>query len=101
MPRMKHNDLPSRDAAESMALTALGWLASQPELLPDFLSATGAAPDTLRDAATQPAFLGAVMDFILSDDAHVTAFCDASNLPYTAPMFARAALPGGDLPHWT
>jgi len=101
MPPMKQDDLSSRDAAESMALQALGWLASQPELLPDFMAATGAAPETLRDAASQPEFLGAVMDFILSEDAMVTAFCDSARLPYMAPMRARAALPGGDLPHWT
>ncbi|QUS34798.1 DUF3572 domain-containing protein [Falsirhodobacter algicola] len=94
-------DLPSRDAAERMALQALAWLAARPELLPDFLSATGASPGELRQAAAQPAFLGAVMDFILSDDAHVIAFCDMAGLPYTAPMRARAVLPGGDLPHWT
>lgn len=101
MPRMKQDNLPSRDAAESMALQALGWLASQPDLLPGFLAMTGADADSLRGAASQPAFLGAVMDFILSEDAHVIAFCDAAGLPYTAPMRARAVLPGGDLPHWT
>lgn len=98
---MNPNDLPSRDAAETIALQALGWLAAQHELLPAFMAMTGAEAGSLRDAAAQPAFLGAVMDFILSDDAHVTAFCDAAGLPYTAPMRARAVLPGGDLPHWT
>ncbi|WP_128253283.1 DUF3572 domain-containing protein [Falsirhodobacter deserti] len=93
--------LPSRDAAETTALRALAWLGSQPDLLPGFMAATGADPSSLRQAAGQPAFLGAVLDFILSEDAHVTAFCDAAGLPYTEPMRARAVLPGGDLPHWT
>lgn len=96
------NDAPlGRTAAEQIAIQALGWLAQDHERLPGFMAATGAAPDTLRSAAAQPAFLGAVLDFILSDDANVIAFCDAAGLPYTHPMRARAALPGGDLPHWT
>lgn len=100
IPRMK-DDLPSRDAAERTALQALGWLAAQPELLPDFLAATGASPDSLREAAARPEFLGAVMDFLLSEDSLVIAFCDTAHLPYTLPMRVRAVLPGGDLPHWT
>jgi hypothetical protein len=31
----------------------------------------------------------------------VMAFCDAQSLPYTEPQAARAALPGGEVPHWT
>lgn len=98
---MTRSDLPSRDAAEAMALQALGWLATQPDLLPAFMAMTGAEMGQLREAAAQPAFLGAVMDFILSEDAHVIAFCDTAGLRYDAPMRARAVLPGGDLPHWT
>jgi hypothetical protein len=31
----------------------------------------------------------------------VIAFCDAAGYPYAAPLAARAALPGGEVPHWT
>lgn len=98
---MKNDVLPGREQAEMTALKALGWLASQPELLPQFLAATGASADTLREAAVRPEFLGGVLDFILAEDAMVIAFCEANALAYTDPMRARAALPGGDLPHWT
>jgi hypothetical protein len=37
----------------------------------------------------------------LRDEQAVIAFCDSLALPYTAPMTARAALPGGDTLHWT
>jgi hypothetical protein len=33
--------------------------------------------------------------------ARAIAFCDAEGLDYGQPMQARAALPGGDLVHWT
>ena len=49
----------------------------------------------------EAAFLGAVLDFLLEADRRVIAFCDSAALPYTAPMQARAALPGGREWHWT
>ncbi len=90
-----------RTAAETIALKALGWLAGNDELLPVFLGASGASVDALREQADDPAFLGAVLGFLTMDDAWVIAFCDAEGLAYTEPMAARAALPGGDMVHWT
>lgn len=91
----------ARDRAEGVALSALGWLAGNDDLLPVFLGASGLAPGDLRQAAAAPGFLGSVLDFILMDDAWVVAFCDASGLPYEAPRQARQALPGGAETHWT
>lgn len=88
-------------AAELVAVRALGWLAEDPELLGVFLGSTGASADDLRAGAADPAFLGSVLDFLLMDDAWIVAFCDAAGLPYDAPMRARAALPGGQAVHWT
>lgn len=90
-----------RDMAETLALEALGWLAGNDELLPVFLGATGASETDLRAGAEDPAFLGALLDFLLMDDAWVVAFCDAAGRDYTEPMAARAALPGGETTHWT
>ncbi|MES2968242.1 MAG: DUF3572 domain-containing protein [Pseudomonadota bacterium] len=89
------------DAAETVGLQALGWLAGNEDLLPVFLGATGASASDLAAQATDAAFLGSVLDFILMDDAWVIAFCDAAGLPYTLPMEARAVLPGGQATHWT
>lgn len=91
----------SRDAAETLALDALGWLVAQEELLPVFLGATGAGADDLRVRATDPEFLGAVLDFLCMDDAWVVAFCDQARVGYDRPMMARACLPGGETLHWT
>lgn len=87
--------------AETVALTALGWLAGNDELLPVFLGASGATEADLRAGAADPAFLGAVLDFVMMDDAWVIALCDAAGLGYEAPMAARQALPGGGHVHWT
>lgn len=87
--------------AEIVAIRALGWLAGDDELWPVFLSATGADAGEVRQRAADPAFLGAVLDFILQRDETVMAFCRAEGLSFEKPMQARAALPGGAQTHWT
>ncbi|PIB25098.1 hypothetical protein BFP76_04270 [Amylibacter kogurei] len=91
----------NKDRAETIALQCLEWLVGNDELLPVFLGATGASAQDLRDGADQPAFLGAVLDFLLMDDNFVRDFCMAQNLEPELPFMARQMLPGGDIPNWT
>ncbi len=90
-----------RDSAETLALRALAWLAGNEELLPLFLGSTGASAEDLRNQAGDPEFLGAVLDFLLMDDAWVVACCDAIGVRYETLAQARGALPGGMQTHWT
>ncbi|MDB5659498.1 MAG: hypothetical protein JWS10_2113 [Cypionkella sp.] len=90
-----------RESAETMALRAFSWLLGQDDLVGVFLNATGAGQDELSKLAGDPVFLGAVLDFLMEDDARVIGFCDSAGLPYTAVIQARQGLPGGDLPNWT
>jgi hypothetical protein len=90
-----------REPAETLALQALAWLAAQDGLLARFLDQSGAAPGELAASAADPRLLAAVLDFLLTEDAMVTGFCDACGFAYTDPIQARAALPGGQTPHWT
>lgn len=92
--------LPSAQA-EVLGLQALGWIAAQPDLSGAFLGATGAASDDLSERASDPEFLGFVLDFLLADEAALLAFCEDHGLAPDRPYRARAGLPGGDLPHWT
>jgi hypothetical protein len=87
--------------AEALAAEALGFLAERREALEAFLAAAGAGPGDLRARAAEPEFLGFVLDFLLQDEPLLIAFCDATRRPYDAPLRARAALPGGEAPHWT
>ena len=89
------------DAAETLAVQALGWLAGQDDLFGVFLGSTGASVADVKARADDPAFLGSVLDFVLMDDAWVVAFCDSVGCPYDAAMRARAALPGGEQVNWT
>ncbi|MBU2982917.1 DUF3572 domain-containing protein [Lentibacter algarum] len=91
----------SRDTAESIGVKALIWLGNSDDLMPVFLGASGAAVEDLRAQASDPAFLGSVLDFLLMDDAWIVAFCDSETLPYDTVMKARAALPGGEQVNWT
>lgn len=91
----------TRDQAETLGLRALAHVVGQDALLGAFLAATGADAAALRRGAGDPAFLGAVLDFLLQEDARVLAFAEAEGIPPTWPGLARAALPGGQLPHWT
>lgn len=90
-----------QESAETLALRALAWLAGDRDRLQAFLDASGAEVATVAAGAGDPAFLGAVLDHLLSADALVTGFCDAEGLAYDRPMRARAALPGGAQWHWT
>ncbi len=91
----------ARPQAEALAVQALVWMAGDADLVGRFLAATGAGPADLRARAAEPEFLGFVLDFLLSDEAALVAFASAENIRPELPMRARAALPGGELPHWT
>jgi hypothetical protein len=89
------------ERAAEVGELALVWLAGQPELLGQFLAASGAGPGEVRARARDPEFLGFVLDFLLGSDAAVLAFARDAGLAPEAPARARAALPGGAAPEWT
>lgn len=89
------------ERAEQIAILGLTWLATNEELLPVFLGASGANADDLRGQAENPAFLGSVLEFLTMDDSWVIAFCDAHQLKYDDPLRARYALPGSEAVNWT
>lgn len=59
--------------AEGVAISALGFLASDPERLGRFLSVTGLGPENLRAAAGEPAFLLSVLDYVAADESLLMA----------------------------
>jgi hypothetical protein len=87
--------------AETIAATALAWLAGQPDRLGTLLAASGLAPADLRDRMAEPEFLGFVLDHLLGDEAGVLDFAADTGLPPDAAQRARMALPGAGVPHWT
>ena len=84
-----------RAAAEVIALRALAFIAGEPERLDRFLALSGLSAAEIRAQAAEPAFLGGVLDFLLSDDGLVLAFVEQAGLPPDTPLTARSLLPGG------
>ena len=91
----------AQEYAETISLRVLAWLVGNDTLCPVFLGASGASEADMRAGARDPAFLGAVLDFVMMDDAWVVECCDAEGLGYTELREARQALPGGGDVHWT
>lgn len=91
----------TQESAETLALQALAWLVGNDDLMPVFQSSTGASEVDIRARASDPVFLGAVLDFLMMDDAWVIRFCDEQSVPYERIMQARGALPGGEQVNWT
>ena len=89
------------EQAISIGQDALVWLSRRPEALSRFLAESGLAPEALRRRADDPEFLGFVLDFLLGADAMVLDFAGSAGLRPEDPARARAALAGGEPPHWT
>jgi hypothetical protein len=86
----------NRDNAEILALRALSWAAAVPGALPRFVAQSGLELDDLRRQADNPELLAALLDFLMSDDSLVRAFCEEEGLESRQLHLARNHLPGGE-----
>ncbi len=83
------------EQAEIIAIKALSWLADDTDRLERFSNLAGiAAPDILAQAGSAE-FLGGVMDFLLSHEDMLLAFCSENDLPPEIAIRCRRELPGG------
>jgi len=88
-----------REEAESIAVKALGFVASDPELLPRFLAITGIEAHSIRKAAGEPGFLAGVLQFILAHEPTLMRFAEETGTPPASVGKALRALPLGDDNH--
>ena len=98
---MKAAATQSREAAETLAIQALAFIAEEPERMAAFLSATGIEAATIRDAARAPDFLVGVLEHMLGDESLLIAFADSAAIDPAEIARARHALGGSldrDLP---
>lgn len=82
----------SVEAAQRIAIDALGFLAQDPERLGRFLALSGLGPDGIRAAAKEPGFLPGILDHIAGDEALLLSFASAAALDPTEVSRALAAL---------
>ena len=80
--------------AEELAISALSFLAEDPETLGRFLGATGLGPETLRAAATEPGFLVAVLEHLMGDESLLLVFSESRRVRPTMVAAARYTLAG-------
>lgn len=84
------------EQAETLAISALGFIASDPELLPRFLAITGIQAGEIRRAACEPGFLAGVLQFLLAHEPTLMRFSEQAGVAPHLVAAARRALPGGD-----
>jgi Protein of unknown function (DUF3572) len=83
-----------REAAESMAIAALAFLASEPDHLGSFLAQAGIGPEDIRAAARDRNFLLGVLDHFANDETLLIAFARHQEIDPAEIDRARAALGG-------
>ena len=86
----------SREAAESLAIQALNFLANEPERLGRFLALSGLGPESIRAAAGESGFLAGVLAHLGEDEALLLAFAAEAGVKPTEVDRARRLLAGGD-----
>lgn len=62
---------------ETIALNALGWVLADDDRAGRLMSLTGLDADTLREQLTEPAVLGAVLEFLVNHEPDLVLAADA------------------------
>lgn len=65
------------DDPDTIALSALGWVLSDDDRAERLMALTGLDADTLRDQLTEPAVLGAVLEFLVNHEPDLVLAADA------------------------
>ena len=84
----------AQEAAETLAIQALTFIAQDGERLGRFLALTGIGPAEIREAAQEPGFLLGVLDFVSQDEALLTEFAAANGFAPEDIGKAQAVLGG-------
>lgn len=87
----KHPDHVSTDP-ESLALSALAWVLSEPTRAERLLSLTGLTPEVLRDNLTDLPVMAAVLEFLANHEPDLVLAADALNVPPATLISAYESL---------
>jgi hypothetical protein len=91
---MKGRPALTREQAEALAIQALTFIGGDAERLGRFLAVTGIGPVEIRAAASQPGFLGGVLEYMASDERLIAAFAAENNLDPSDVDRGRLVLAG-------
>jgi hypothetical protein len=84
----------NREAAEMLAIQALGFIAGDPERLARFLNATGIEAADIRAAAREPRFLAGVLEHMLTDESLLLDFAADAGIDPSLVARAKCTLGG-------
>ncbi len=93
---MRNSSTRRREAAETIAIQALNFLAEDPDRLGRFLALSGLDPRSIRSAAAESGFLAGVLSHLGSDETLLVAFAAAADVTPAEVDRARRLLAGGD-----
>ena len=82
----------SRQTAEMLAVQALAFIAEDDGRLSGFITLTGIAVQSIRDAAREPNFLAGLLEHILADENLLIAFAASAGIDPAEVARARQAL---------
>jgi len=92
MLEMRDRKSGSGKDAETIGIEALGFVASEGELMQRFLDLSGIDASDARSLAAQPAFVVGLLDFILAHEPTLMAFAGAAGLDPAEVQAARQKL---------
>ena len=87
----------SNDEAEVTALKALAFLAADPDRFSRFMDLSGLDLAAIRASAAEPAFLGGLLDHLLTDDSLLLIFAEEHGLRPGRIAELRRKLPGASI----
>ena len=93
-PKGKVDPKQQQEAASALAVTALSFIAGEPERLGRFLAMSGIGPESIRDAANEPDFLLGVLDYLMGDEELLLAFANENSFDPAHVASARDILAG-------
>ena len=93
---MSRRNAITAETAETMAIQALAFLATEPERLGRFLAITGIGPEGIRTAAREAHFLTGVLDYLVSDEPLLIAFAaqagmDPADIAHASSVLRRGS----------
>jgi len=85
------------EEAEILGLNALGFLAADGERLQRFMDLSGLDVAAIRAGASSSAFLGGILDHLLSDESLLLIFAEEQQLRPERIAQLRRKLPGASV----
>lgn len=83
--------------ARDLAAQALIFIAQDPDRIGRLLAQSGVGPSDIRERAQDPAFLGGILDHLLSDETLLLEFADWAGVDPVTVGACRHHLPGASI----